>query len=314
MREAITVHGTAFKPDAVGVMRDSKGNLYQANPFQSLLSDSMTYEYFWGERMRQWTPHRDAEWRIMPYTTIACVGDCDPQYYAASREHGRLKLSRNSAVVFPAGCPFRFELSGEARLSNGHINFNILGHIDILSLFDITHHITGPAAQEMAAIIDLLADYHAPAPEKSVDILKLVQMKQATFRLLSLIIDRAPLRADRIDALLSVNRIAPVLSYINANMEKELSRKQLADMASLSETRFHYVFKEIMGISPMEYLTSQRLRKAQHLLLATDASVTDVARLVGIRDIYYFSKVFKSHFAVSPSQYRQTHKALLFGV
>ena len=283
----------------------------QVGRFTSLLNESITYEYFWGVPMRRWITHRDPEWRIMPYATIVCVGDCDPQYYAASTVDGRLKLRRSSVVIFPAGCPFRFELSGEAQLSNCHISFTLLGHIDILSLFDITHHITGHAALEIAEIVDSLAECSLLQANKSIDIPRLIKMKQAAFRLLSLIIDKAPLRADRIERLDGVNRISPVLNYIDMNIDKEISRKILAATASLSETRFHYVFKEIMGVSPMDYIRSKRLRKAQHLLLATELSITDVAHSVGIHDIYYFSKVFKTCFHISPSKYRHTHKSLL---
>ncbi len=74
---------------------------------------------------------------------------------------------------------------------------------------------------------------------------------------------------------------------------------------------FHYdylrkLFKKEMGVTPLEYMTRMRMKKAESLLLsmgAQDYSVAEVACLCGYEDPLYFSRVFKKTFGISPSMY-----------
>ena len=75
----------------------------------------------------------------------------------------------------------------------------------------------------------------------------------------------------------------------------------------LSETRFHYVFTEIMGSPPMEYLMKMRIKKAQQLLIFTEKSITEIAAEAGISDVFHFSKQFKNINSLSPLKYRQLY-------
>jgi AraC-like DNA-binding protein len=63
-----------------------------------------------------------------------------------------------------------------------------------------------------------------------------------------------------------------------------------------------------MGVSPVDYLITARMRKAQHLLLFTDLSITEIAEDVGLNDVFYFSKQFKNYHHVSPLKYRQAYR------
>lgn len=66
-------------------------------------------------------------------------------------------------------------------------------------------------------------------------------------------------------------------------------------------------FKEEMGITPLEYLIKLRLSYAKQLLLQeTYISVVDVAEKCGFNDSFYFSKIFKQNYGVSPLNYRKS--------
>lgn len=54
-----------------------------------------------------------------------------------------------------------------------------------------------------------------------------------------------------------------------------------------------------------EYLENYRMNQARLLLRTTPLSITDVAEQVGIPDIYYFSKLYKKFYRVSPSKDRE---------
>ena len=74
---------------------------------------------------------------------------------------------------------------------------------------------------------------------------------------------------------------------------------------------FHYdylrkLFKKEIGVTPLEYLTSLRMRKAEMMLTTmwtSDYSVSEIGELCGYEDALYFSRVFKKHFGCSPSAF-----------
>lgn len=77
----------------------------------------------------------------------------------------------------------------------------------------------------------------------------------------------------------------------------------MADEMSISRTGLHRKIKAITGFPPSEFIRSIRLHKAAKLILARAEPVTQVAQRVGFEDYSHFSKSFKRHFGVSPSQY-----------
>ena len=68
---------------------------------------------------------------------------------------------------------------------------------------------------------------------------------------------------------------------------------------------FSSVFKKETGMSFVTYLTNVRMNEAQRLLDTTDEKSYIIAGLVGYEEPNYFSYVFKKHFGISPSKYRQ---------
>jgi AraC-like DNA-binding protein len=52
------------------------------------------------------------------------------------------------------------------------------------------------------------------------------------------------------------------------------------------------------------------MRWAKKLLKNTEDSITDIAKNCGYDSVYYFSRAFRIHEGVSPSEYRNSHKEL----
>lgn len=96
-----------------------------------------------------------------------------------------------------------------------------------------------------------------------------------------------------------------LLNYINENYKEKLQLKDLADMFYLNANYCCHLFKNIIGSTFSEYLTSKRMEKACKLLKYTTLSIAEVAVKVGYDDYYYFNKVFKRQFSCTPLQYRQ---------
>ena len=78
----------------------------------------------------------------------------------------------------------------------------------------------------------------------------------------------------------------------------------VAAFVGIDRSHLYTVFKQTLGVSPKEYLTEYRLRRACALLLEPALSVTAVANSVGFENNLYFSKVFRKRTGLSPSEYR----------
>lgn len=78
----------------------------------------------------------------------------------------------------------------------------------------------------------------------------------------------------------------------------------LAEIAGLSPFYFARTFRAIAGIPPGEFQAALRFERAKHLLLTTDASVTDICFEVGYDSLGTFSSRFKRLVGVGPAQFR----------
>ena len=78
-----------------------------------------------------------------------------------------------------------------------------------------------------------------------------------------------------------------------------------AEKCCLSLSRFHHLFRQTMGCAPNEYLMRLRIEQAASLLVRTDMGVTDVAEVLGFKEMNYFSRAFKKRLGKPPLQYRE---------
>ena len=68
----------------------------------------------------------------------------------------------------------------------------------------------------------------------------------------------------------------------------------------VSKYHFCRVFKEVIGMSAIQYLNYYRLKIADALLQSTDKPINEIATAVGFDDTSYFSKLYKKAFGTSP--------------
>ena len=95
------------------------------------------------------------------------------------------------------------------------------------------------------------------------------------------------------------------VSYINQFYYTDIKIPDLAKMENLSVSRYNTLFKQYMGVSPINYITRSRLSFACELLKGTDLSVKEIAISVGYEDPHFFSRVFKSNIGLSPKEFRK---------
>lgn len=96
-----------------------------------------------------------------------------------------------------------------------------------------------------------------------------------------------------------------VSKYIHEHYDQSLTIDSLAEHNNVNRNRLSYVFRRHAGMGPAEYVLKYRINLAQEMLFTSDAPVQQIAETVGIADPYYFSRVFKKQFGISPTQYRE---------
>lgn len=100
-------------------------------------------------------------------------------------------------------------------------------------------------------------------------------------------------------------RIEKVTDFIYENYSGEITMEDLAKKCNISKEYFIRAFKEDMGLPPGRFVTNLRMNKAKELLLSGNHRVREVAALVGIRDEFYFSKLFKKTTGIPPRLYAE---------
>lgn len=106
------------------------------------------------------------------------------------------------------------------------------------------------------------------------------------------------------------SRIAPVrlaLLYLYSHYMDPLTVSRLADLCCLSESHFRRIFKEIIGISPLEYLEHYRIQRACHMILQKQQTINEIAKAVGYQTLSSFNRQFLQYTGVSPSAWKKLH-------
>ena len=99
-----------------------------------------------------------------------------------------------------------------------------------------------------------------------------------------------------------LERLNTVLDYIQSNYTKQISNRELADIIHLSEDRFNHLFKESMGMPPLQYMNEVRMKKAMNLLKRKEGTVVEIADSVGFTDYNHFGRQFRRYYGCAPSE------------
>lgn len=140
---------------------------------------------------------------------------------------------------------------------------------------------------------------------------KYFMLKAYMIQLLLLVIREQcePMEKPQGYAFESANRkyvVEQMLNYFEDHYDEKISLDQIAENMYLSPFYISKIFKSETGDTPIRHLINIRLEKAKALLEeGCDGSIQEVAAMVGYDDAYHFSKLFKKHFGVSPSQVRK---------
>jgi AraC-like DNA-binding protein len=99
-------------------------------------------------------------------------------------------------------------------------------------------------------------------------------------------------------------QIATAIALIHRNPERAWTIGELAAEVALSRSSFAARFRDLVGESPVRYVTRTRLAHAALLLRTTDASLAQIASRTGYGTAFSLGKAFKRAFGIAPGAYR----------
>ncbi len=102
-------------------------------------------------------------------------------------------------------------------------------------------------------------------------------------------------------------KIAPGLDYLDEHFcEPDICFEEVAALCSMSYSYFRRLFKECVGVPPVNYVLHKKIEYAGELLTSRQYRVGEVAQLVGMSDVYYFSRKFRELTGKTPSQHARS--------
>lgn len=103
----------------------------------------------------------------------------------------------------------------------------------------------------------------------------------------------------------TIEKINLACNHIIENCEQELTLESVADHIGFSSCYFSRIFKQTTNYNFVEYLTLQRVKRAQSLLCDSNMSITEIAYQAGFKSISSFNRAFRQYKNCSPREYRK---------
>lgn len=98
------------------------------------------------------------------------------------------------------------------------------------------------------------------------------------------------------------------LGYINSHFTEQFSIPQLAKRCALSESVYRRRFRQLTGLSPVQYINRLKIEKACQLLQSGDISHQQISEFLNFYSIAYFYRVFKAVTGKTPGDYRKSEQ------
>jgi AraC-like DNA-binding protein len=102
--------------------------------------------------------------------------------------------------------------------------------------------------------------------------------------------------------------LAPAMAALHAEPERKWTVTELASTATVSRSVLDQRFREVLGLSPIRYLTEWRMHLASDLLRTTDLSVAAISRRIGYESEEAFSRAFRRSEGTSPGAWRSAQQ------
>jgi AraC-like DNA-binding protein len=163
----------------------------------------------------------------------------------------------------------------------------------------------GPAAQWVQASIAYALEESAPS-NRSASLVSTRLPELVLIEVLRSHLATAPAAGSGWLAALGDPVLAPALALLHTSPGHAWTVAEIASGAAVSRSQLDERFRQLLGTSPIRYLTEWRMHLAENLLATTQITVHDVAHRLGYESQEAFSRAFKRERGISPTHWRDT--------
>ena len=96
-----------------------------------------------------------------------------------------------------------------------------------------------------------------------------------------------------------------IMAEIEMYLNEKISLQKISKQLNMQKTNVATQFKQLTGMTLMEYVAETRLKKAEELLLFTKMSQQEILKACGFSDSKYFYRYFMEEFGMTPSQWKE---------
>lgn len=296
----------------------------------SMLSPTVTNVVLYNSKTRlpgskagnQTPPRLVYEYELQIFTKTGGVAIIDGSEYPIS--HGDIRFHRPGQIVSTIldyecySCRFKFEnsfLELNTKHTSEDISRNSSGHILGIEKFQplykspyldcIPPFLSASSPNDYYSIYEIMLDAYINPDERSPLLLKAKMIE-----LLSLLyIDsRRSQSSGHVDRH-AADAVAGAMAFIRENFAHSLTLSIISNAVNLSPTYFHRIFTNTVTMTPLQYLTKVRIKRARTLLVTTLLPISEIALQCGFESTSYFSAVFRKNTGYTPVAFRK-HKQL----
>ncbi|SFO89187.1 AraC family transcriptional regulator [Salibacterium halotolerans] len=285
-------------------MRVYKNSLYYSHKSENQHPKINAY-YFKEMREYDMMCHMHEEVEIMYLMEGSCLVGCNEEW---------IELVKGECILIDSCTPHKLEVSHRARILNLEFNF-LEADAPFPSMKDLFRD-----NEAMKKLLESRSSYLVVKDSENI----LSIMKDLVFELdYQQSVDRTSLMTDLLFRQLLLKMasaaedvfkykntpghpyVRDTVRYIHEHYDQSLQIGHIAQVLKVHPTYLQRIFKQAIGTTIIEYVTSLRMNKAAILLRKTTIPIIDIASYIGISSSQYFSVLFKKYYHLSPASYRR---------
>lgn len=224
--------------------------------------------------------------------------------------NSKFTVGKNEMILFPKASLIEFDKRGDVLNGNVYdslmiflkdeciISFMKLAEIKSCKTAEKVSIMVKPVKERIQGFLFSLKPYFNEIENIDAGLIKL--------KILEVLYDISSTDKHLLHQLLQMKQ--PVKFDLSSIMEENyaspISLPELAYLSGRSLASFKRDFKAIYNVPPSDWIRKRRLEKAKELLQNTSLSVSDTCYALGFENTAHFSRIFKEHFGITPSDAR----------
>jgi AraC-like DNA-binding protein len=214
-------------------------------------------------------------------------------------------LKKQHYVIIPAGTPHIYQASDHnpwslywMHLRGSHVNEFIMN-------FDLACTSRSTSTSTYLKFIECFKQCYSLLEQNSFSIHHHLHASSMMRYMFSLFVTE---HTGTKETLASSNYTAIAISYMQKNLNRQLTLTEIASETCLSKQHLNTIFNKQLGFAPIDFFLRLKMQYACQMLDLTTLSVKEISAQLGFQDSLYFSRIFKKTIHHSPSEYRNISK------